>query len=1142
MTLSHRKTRSTHTSPRRVRQALSIAAVILGVFACSSTAALAATPEEPKTEPVTVFGSTTATFAGVLAPNADAAGELEYEFFYAARSPACTEFAVSFPEGPRKSPAKKGEAVQFAISGLEANTEYAVCIAVRGAEEEPFVFGQPVTFKTLAAAPAVISENAAPKATEARLEAVVNPNNEPTECHIQYGEALVGENTVPCGESVTLDGGRQTIGVTVSGLMQQTHYRFRVLLKNAMGPAEGEEHEFETTLPPETPEALAPKPLGARTATLRGVLNPAAEGEPGTYQFLYKKSPAECEGTGGTVTEPVSSLGASSEAVSGEVSGLLPSTTYTFCVRAANTAGETATSAPVTFKTTATAATVGEETFTEVGSASATLHAPVDPGGSPTSYFFEYGTSTSYGTSTPTVPAGAGSVPVSVLATIGGLQPETTYHFRAVARNGEGSNPGADATFNTYPEETHGLPDHRGYEAVSPLDNPDTGVFPGRPERAAANGSAVTYVGGASNTGGNGQPVILTSQIRPSGTNAWLAQRSSTGGWASTNLQPTGLTETGYEGFSDDLSAAAIISEHPIVEGAPPGQHLYSRDANGAYQLLAANAAYEGATPDGTHILVRSEGALFDATNGQLAPVNVLNGGGSASNAVFGSPVASGVESFATTTGDLERVISDDGSRIFWSTLNAERQPEALYVREDAASASPATLQLDAAEAGCESCVSGGGLYWTASSDGSRVFFTDERQLTSDSTATIGKPDLYEYQVNNETGKPGKLTDLTPNTKEEPTNVVGVLGASTDGSYVYFAAAGGIANTGASPQKCLPESNTRCNVYVVHEGEAPKLVATVAEIDGVGNVSSAVVIPPGESASYFGDWVRNVGVRSAHVTSDGRHLVFESIEDLAGFDSERGREIFAYDFGSGVVSCVSCNPTGAPTIHAKVGVSYHADAELPESFSSTFVLRDMSVNGDRVFFISNERLVGQDTNAGVPLPDFNELTGLANVFEWEREGAESCPVKTPARLNGGCIFLLSQAASTESAYFVDASESGDDVFFESRAQLVPQDHGEQMQLYDARVGASESPAESQCTGAGCQGVPAAPPSFATPSSVTITGVDDLEPPLALKKKTTKKMVRCAKGKKLSHKKCVTVRHKKRKSKPKKSAKGSKKND
>jgi hypothetical protein len=129
-----------------------------------------------------------------------------------------------------------------------------------------------------------------------------------------------------------------------------------------------------------------------------------------------------------------------------------------------------------------------------------------------------------------------------------------------------------------------------------------------------------------------------------------------------------------------------------------------------------------------------------------------------------------------------------------------------------------------------------------------------------------------------------------------------------------------------------------------------------------------------------------------------------------------------------------------------------------------------------VFFNSAQSLVPQDTNKG------------NDAYEWEADGTGSCT------LSPGCIFLLSDGTSPEGSWLIGSSASGDDVFFTTRGKLVPEDENENIDVYDARVGATSPPASPQCTGTGCQGVPSAPPVFATPPSATFNGVGNFAPP------------------------------------------------
>lgn len=79
----------------------------------------------------------------------------------------------------------------------------------------------------------------------------------------------------------------------------------------------------------------------------------------------------------------------------------------------------------------------------------ATLNGAVNPNGAETKYYFEYGTTTSYGSKTAGASAGSGITRVEEAKAISGLTGDTTYHFRIVAVNGSGSAHGVDHTFTT---------------------------------------------------------------------------------------------------------------------------------------------------------------------------------------------------------------------------------------------------------------------------------------------------------------------------------------------------------------------------------------------------------------------------------------------------------------------------------------------------------------------------------------------------------------------------------------------------------------------------------------------------------------------------------------------------------------------
>ena len=174
---------------------------------------------------------------------------------------------------------------------------------------------------------------------------------------------------------------------------------------------------------------------------------------------------------------------------------------------------------------------------------------------------------------------------------------------------------------------------------------------------------------------------------------------------------------------------------------------------------------------------------------------------------------------------------------------------------------------------------------------------------------------------------------------------------------------------------------------------------------------------------------------------------------------------------------------------------------------NTYLPRWMASDGSKVFFDSTRPLVPQDTN------------GRMDVYEWEQDGSGDCLRGT------GCIYLLSSGTSPEPSELIDASESGDDVFFVTRAQLVEEDGNQNWDVYDARADAPLPPTPPQCTGSGCQGVPLAPPVFATPSSVTFEGVGNFAPSSNTARKDTKPKSKKKSKKRKKHSK--TARHAKK---------------
>jgi hypothetical protein len=93
--------------------------------------------------------------------------------------------------------------------------------------------------------------------------------------------------------------------------------------------------------------------------------------------------------------------------------------------------------------------TVTSGSATGIGEKEATFQGTVNPEGTETKYYFEYGTTESYGSKTAEASAGSGASSVEVSKTITGLTADTKYHYRLVATNSNGTTYGADQKFTT---------------------------------------------------------------------------------------------------------------------------------------------------------------------------------------------------------------------------------------------------------------------------------------------------------------------------------------------------------------------------------------------------------------------------------------------------------------------------------------------------------------------------------------------------------------------------------------------------------------------------------------------------------------------------------------------------------------------
>jgi hypothetical protein len=186
--------------------------------------------------------------------------------------------------------------------------------------------------------------------------------------------------------------------------------------------------------------------IGPTTAHLNGTINP--NGQATTWYFEFGTSTSY-----GTKTTALSA-GSGTKTVneSSSLSGLSAGTTYHYRIVASNASG-TSFGADQSLQTVSPPA-VATAATTNIQPTSGTLMGSLNPNGLSTSWYFEYGTTSNYGSRTATQNVASGHSTITVSAPLSSLSAGTTYHFRLVASSSAGTTRSADATFVTAPAVT----------------------------------------------------------------------------------------------------------------------------------------------------------------------------------------------------------------------------------------------------------------------------------------------------------------------------------------------------------------------------------------------------------------------------------------------------------------------------------------------------------------------------------------------------------------------------------------------------------------------------------------------------------------------------------------------------------------
>ncbi len=699
---------------------------------------------------------------------------------------------------------------------------------------------------------------------------------------------------------------------------------------------------------------------------------------------------------------------------------------------------------------------------------SAELHAQIDPRGAETEYHFQYGTSDCVQnpqacTDLPVGKIAAGYGDVAVGGEVTGLAPATAYYYRVLASNSHGQAQGipSPSTFQTLPSPGV-LPDGRGWELVSPANKHGSTVEMlskrAGAVQASLDGSRLAWLASG--------PVLSEPEGNRSSELAQQISVRSGEGWQTSSLETPHTNGWGlllpspgeYHYFTPDLSAALVqpteydlgktegVVEHPplsplasektmyVRENLPssPGQFtpLVTAQNDTANTKFGGGLDFQDATGDLSRVVFHSKPALSSATptagglytwqqGKPLELVSVLPDGSPAPD--------SGLNESSLGDGgglNMRGAISSEGSRLFWT----DGTGTSLYLRDLALGE---TIRLNSAqghgaiEAGPEGRevseppeeLNGRQVHFqSASTDGTKMFFTDTARLTEDSTqeptGEESPADLYEFELTSTGPLRGRLKDLTVSASSAGGDVLNVIpGSSQNGASVYFVANSVLA-PGAVPGRCSrnPEGEpsppgATCNLYLSEVDPAHpdqrlvRFIATLSSEDG-GDWGSS-------PTSELTPLEANLSVLSSSVSPNGRYLAFMSERSLTGYDNRDAQsgqpdeEVYLYDAAAGRLLCASCNAGGEgsawqrphgvlDTEFSGEGVGLLVDrpqilkerwlaGSLPgwaynfngsSSPAALYEPRYLSDSG-RLFFNSPDALVAQDTN------------GKEDVYEYE---------------------------------------------------------------------------------------------------------------------------------------------------------------
>jgi hypothetical protein len=1047
--------------------------------------------------------------------------------------------------------------VTAAATGLAVGTTYHFRLLATDAQGTGQ--GQDQTLTTSPAVDLTIGAADPVDATSATLNGHVDStgSGDITACHFDYTDdasfqdsGFSGAQTQPCTPATPISVASD-VSAAITGLAAGTTYHARLVATDTDGTTVTADQAF-TTSPAVDLTIGAADPVGATSATLHGHVDSTGGGDITACHFDYTDDASfQDSGFSGAQTQPctpATPISAPTD-VSAAITGLAADTTYHTRLVATDTDGTTVTTDQAF--TTLALPRIRATAATNLTTTEADLTATINPEGLDSTYHFEYGTTTAYGTSVPLSDTGIGSgtTDVSVSQHLTGLARDTTYHYRLVVTSPNGTiGATADHSF-IYDTTGQGLPDGRGYEMVTPTQKNGTlvgaALFSLQPE-LSDDGSSLSLVATQCFAGAGSCPVFRGNIGTP------FSFERTARGWQPTSLAPsatqfdssTGLLLSSEAGVGLFRAATAPSGEDDFYARRPDGSFVnIGPSTPPAAGITPANLIQPGviaATADLSHLAWATDYPIwpFDATyggadypapaayqyagTGNAQPLLLgVNGGPASTDLISTCGTLLGSSGNSTSPGTM----SADGQTVYFtaqsqhindpqltpcpggSGANASTPVPAdtLYARVDGALPTAHTVSiserspLDCTTPACTSSTPAHAYFLGASADGARAFFTSTQQLTDDASQ-----DLVAADQAGSTACARRITG--PN----GCNLYLYDFSRPAGHQLVDVSAGDSSGSGPQVQGMLGFSSDGSHAYFVAEGvltaagnaqgQRARLGAENLYVYDANSGHTAFIAALSDNALDAQEWV-NSGLQTANVTPSGRFLVFTSHDQLTPDDSSTpaAAQVFRYDALTGELIRISIGDKGyndngnSSTTDCGQGVICAEDASIarPRVVTNAGSARldpTMSDDGSYVFFQSPLALTPGALDRAQIADEAGSPVYALNVYAYHA-GHVSLISDGRDTASGHLTPCFAASGGISAVCLIGASSSGHDVFFSTADQLVPADTDTQVDYYDARVGGGfpYTPPPEPCSGDSCHGAASGQPTAPAAASVTFSG-------------------------------------------------------